>query len=97
MGLETIYYQDKPILSVSYFGNFKSMSEEETDRVLRKALTDNVSKTRLWNDVNWKFENYRYSCKADISGSIDEFSGTEKVLKDGTIVYYLYYAGGFIG
>lgn len=97
MGLETVYYLEKPVLSMSYFGNFKSLSEEEVDKILRKALTENSSKTRLWNDINWKFENYKYSCSTDANGSIDEFSGTENLLKNGTPVYYLYYAGGFIG
>lgn len=96
MGLETVYYQEKPVLSMSYFGNFKALSEEEVDGILRKALTENSSKTRLWEDVSWKFENYEYSCKTDSGGSIDEFSGSENILKNGDQVYYLYYAGGFL-
>lgn len=97
MGLETVYYLEKPVLSTSYFGNFKALSEEEVDNILRKALTENSAKTRLWEDVSWEFENYKYACKADSGGSIDEFSGSESILKDGTQVYYLYYAGGFTG
>lgn len=94
MGLETVYYQEKPVYSVSYFGNFKQITEEETDSILRKALMENWDKTRLWNNVEWKFENYKYTCEAN--GNIDEIGGTEKIFKDGKEVYYFYFAGGLI-
>jgi hypothetical protein len=97
MGLETVYYKDKPVLSLSYFGNFGKITEEETDSILRKALIKNRGTTRLWYAVELKFKNYKYVCIPAASGSIDEFSGTEKIYKDGKEVYYFYYAGGFIG
>lgn len=97
MGLETVYFQNKPVLSVSYFGNFVQMTEEEADNVLRKALMDNWDVARLWHKVKWGFENYEYICAPDTIGSIDEFSGREGITKDGKEVYYLFYAGGFIG
>ena len=96
-GLETIYFQKKPVWSMSYFGNFKSLSEEEIDRILRKALTENANKTRLWNLVEWEFENYKYICEADSKSNINELGGSEKILKNDQQVYFFYYAGGFIG
>lgn len=97
MGLETVYFQNKPVLSMSYFGNFGKMTEEETDNVLRKALMDNWDTARLWEKVEWKLENYKYICLPDKKGDIDEFTGFEKIYKDGKEVYYLFYGGGFIG
>ena len=96
VGLETIYFEESPVLSVSYFGNFTKMSEEEVDKVLRKVLSEKADSVRLWNHVEWKSENFEYVCEGEV-GSIDEFSGTEKLLKNGEQVYYFYYAGGFIG
>jgi ABC-type transport system substrate-binding protein len=97
MGLETIYWKDKPIWSMSYYGNFKKITEEEVDRILRKALLENWQTTRLWNYVEWEFEEYKYVCTPDFQGSIDEVAGVEKISKAGAEVYSFYYAGGFIG
>ena len=96
-GLETIYFQKKPVWSMSYFGNFKSLSEQEIDKILRKALIENANKTRLWNLVEWEFENYKYICEPDSKAHIDELGGSEKILKNDQQVYFFYYAGGFIG
>lgn len=97
MGIETINLNDKPVISMSYFGNFKQITEDEADSVLRKALIDNWDKARLWHHVKWEKENYVYVCEPDKAGNIDEFSGSESITKDGKQVYYFYYAGGFIG
>lgn len=94
VGLETIYLNDAPIWSMSYFGNFKKMSEEETDKILRKALIDKWNKARLWDDIKVKSDGYEYICEG--SGDISEFGGTEKIVKKNETVYYFYYAAGFI-
>lgn len=95
MGFETIYLQDKPVWSMSYYGNFQKMTEEEIDKILRRALIDKWKTARLWNDVKYDIGNYRYTCEG--SGNIDELEGTENVFKDGKQVYFFFYAGGFIG
>lgn len=97
IGLETVYFKNKPVISMSYFGNFKKVTEEEVDKILRRALIENWETARLWRNVEWKSKNYTYICEADTSGNIDEFSGTEKILKGREQIYYFYYAGGFIG
>ena len=97
MGLETVYFKDAPILSISYFGNFSKVSEEEADKILRGALMEKWDEVRLWHNVKWEHVNYLYTCQADTSGSIEEFSGTEEILKNNEKIYYFYYAGGFIG
>lgn len=97
MGLETVYFKNKPVISMSYFGNFVKATEKEVDKILRGALIENWKTARLWHNVEWKSEIYAYICETDTSGSIDEFSGTEKILKGKEQIYYFYYAGGFIG
>lgn len=96
-GLEVLHFQEKPVWSMCYFGNFKNMSEQEIDKVLRRALIENWQKARLWENVEWEFEDYKYVCIPDFSGNIDEIAGSEKIFKNGKEVYFLYYAGGFIG
>jgi len=96
MGLETVYFGDKPAWSMSYYGNFKKMSEKEIDRILRKALIKNSQRTRLWNHIEWESENYKYICAPDFRGSMDELAGSEKVFKGNEEVYSFYYAGGLI-
>ena len=38
MGIDTVYFKNKPVISTSYFGNFVKATEEEIDKILRKAL-----------------------------------------------------------
>ena len=94
-GLETIYFQDKPVWSMSYYGNFKAMSEEETDKILRGALIANKDRVRIYKEVTWDKDEYSYNCAG--YGDMDELGGEEQITKNGKKVYYFYYAGGFIG
>lgn len=96
IGLEVVYYRDKPVLAMSYYGNFKEMSEEEIDNILRKALLENWQETRIWKEVEWEMGEYKYVCKPDFEGSLEEFAGLEKIFKKGKEVYRFFYAGGLI-
>lgn len=96
VGLETIYYQGKPVWSMSYYGNFEKMTEEGADAVLRKALIDNWDKVRLGNNVTYKMDD-GFVYKNQGSGSIDEVEGSEEITQNGKVMYYFYYAGAFIG
>ncbi len=96
MGLEVVYYQNKPTWSMCYYGNFKQTTEEEIDKILRQALLNNWQTTRLWHYVEWIKENYKYVCVPDNQGSIAEMAGTEKIFKNNRQIYYFYYAGGLI-
>ena len=94
-GLETIYFKNKPIWSMSYYGNFEKMTEDEADKILRKALTDKWDKVRIWNNVEYKIKDFVYINEG--SGNIDEFEGSEIIEKNSETVFFFYYAGGFIG
>jgi len=97
MGLETIYHQNKPVLSISYFGNFRGMTEDEIDKMLRRALLDNWKTTRLWYKVEKDYKDFVYVCTPDYEGNIEEFAGAEEIYKNNKKVYKFYYAGGLIG
>lgn len=94
-GLETVYMKGKPIWSLSYYGNFEKMTEEEVDKTLRKALIDKWDKVRLWNKVTYKIGEYTYINEG--SGNVDQFDGGESIEKDGETIYFFYYASGIIG
>lgn len=97
MGVEVVHYQDKPIWSMSYYGNFKGMTEEEMDKILREALMANWQETRTWKKVVWEKEGYKYVCEPDFEGSIEELAGIEKVFKGDKELYRFFYGGGLIG
>jgi len=97
MGLETVYFKNKPVWSNCYYGDFKSMTEKEVDEILRGALIKNKDKTRLWYQVEWKKENFKYTCTPDYQKGIEEVAGLEEIYKSKEKVYFLFYAGGFIG
>src|SRR3989338_9418852 len=82
-GLEAIYLKDKPIFAMSYYGNFKKMTEEEVDKILRVALIENSQTARTWKKVRWQKDGYEYVCQPDSEGSIEELAGAEKISKDG--------------
>ncbi len=94
-GLETVFYKGKPIWSMSYYGNFSGMTEEQADTMLRKALVDVWETTRIYKHIEKDYGDFRYVCAG--KGSIDEVSGTEEIFVGDKRVYFFYYAGGFIG
>jgi hypothetical protein len=94
-GIETVYFKDNPVWSMSYYGNFSKMTEEQADGMLRKALNDNWEKTRIYNYVEKDYGDFKYIC--DGQGNINELSGTEEIYVGNEKVYFFYYAGGFIG
>lgn len=105
MGLETVYKDEEPVWAMSYYGNFKGMSEEKIDKILRKALLENWQDARTWKHVEWEFEDYKYICEPDkaedlereeFTGSIDEMAGIEKIYKQDKDIYTSVYAGGLI-
>ena len=77
------------------FMPFEKMTEDEADKILRKALTDKWDKVRIWNNVEYKIKDFVYINEG--SGNIDEFEGSEIIEKNSETVFFFYYAGGFIG
>ena len=97
MGLETVYFKSKPVWSMCYYGDFTKMTEKEIDKILRVALIKYKDKTRLWHQIQWKKENFKYLCTPDFKVGIEKIAGLEEIYKGKEKVYYLFYAGGFIG
>ncbi len=96
IGNETVSFKNELIWAMSYYGNFKNMIEEEIDNILKEALIENWETTRIWEDVDWEKGEYRYICKPHLNGSIENLTGSERIMKNGEEIYYFFYAGGVI-
>lgn len=95
MGLETIYYQQQPVWSMSYYGSCTEEPEEIYD-FLKEALLKNWKDARTWKEVEWEKGDYKYLCKPDFEGSIEEMAGMEQIHKKDEQVYSFFYGGGLI-
>lgn len=96
MGLEAVYFKGKAVWSMSYFGDYQGMTENEVDKILRGALLANWETTRIWKLVEWEKDDYNYTCTPDFEGSIEKMAGTEKILKNKKQIYQFFYAGGLL-
>ncbi len=96
IGMETVYFKGKAVWAMSYFGDYKGMTENEVDKILKGALLVNWDITRIWKSVEWEKDGYKYSCCPDFDGSIEKMAGIEKILKNKKQIYQLFYAGGVL-
>jgi len=94
-GVESVYFKEKPIWSMTYFGDYSKMSENRSDETLRQALIDLWDKTRIYNHVEKDYDDYKYICNG--SGTIDKMKGHELILINNEEVHFFDYQGGFIG
>ncbi len=94
-GLETVFSEDKPVWSMSYFGDFSKMTEEQADNMLRRALMELWETTRIYNRVEKDYGEFVYTCAG--TGNIDELSGREEIKAGEELLYFFEYNGGLIG
>ncbi|MFF2621620.1 DUF5680 domain-containing protein [Oerskovia jenensis] len=94
-GIEVVHHDGVPVWSVSYAGDFSSMSEGQADLMLQPALVEHAATTRTHESVDADYEDFRYTCRGQ--GDRDAFLGREEITAGGELVYWLQYAGGFIG
>jgi hypothetical protein len=93
-GLETIYFDNKPIWSLSYFGDFRKMTEEEADRILRHALVANKKTTRLYKKISQHIDSCIYTYNG--SGDMHALFGREEIHNGDNLLYWYQCAGGYI-
>jgi len=94
-GIEVVHHDGRPVWSVSYFGDFSGMSEGQADRMLQPALVEHAETARTHLSVDHAYDGFRYTCAG--TGTRESFAGREEITVDGRLVYWLQYAGGFIG
>lgn len=95
---EEVVYQDKnPVWGMNYFGFILAddLTEKEISSFLRKSLIQEydgiipVRGPREFSENNWTY-------KLSVNGDLSRFTGQEKILRDGRVVYQLFLHGGFI-
>lgn len=95
-GIEVVYFKNKAVWGMPYYGNFKKMTEKEVDLILRTALLENWKTARTWKSVKWRKGNYEYVCTPDFKGSVKEIAGSERIFRNKKEVYKFFYAGGLL-
>jgi len=95
IGIDMIYYQEKPVWSSSYHAIYTNISEEELDRILRKSI-EKYPNVNTWEKIGkTNIDGYEYENIPDSENqSIEQVSGIERITKDGKEIYLLHYAGG---
>lgn len=94
-GEEIVYYQEKPLWSMNYYGRF--LIEDfpaESVTVLKKALTLVEPDSPYRGPACFEQDDLRYTC--EVEGSIDFYNGVEKIFHNDQEIYRLYFHGGFI-
>lgn len=97
-GQEIVYKNNKPLWTMTYYGMLldEKLEKEVFEDVLKPALM--LVADQLYIPVRgpreWDFGEYKYTC--DIVGSLEFFSGTESIFKNGKRVYVLRCSGGRI-
>jgi hypothetical protein len=97
-GREVIFYKNKPVWIMSYYGKvYRKERTGEVFDVLRNAVKEGFSSEDdscvrgpdSYTDGDYKYVNYT-------NGAIEMFSGEEMIFKDGEELYTAIYSGGFI-
>lgn len=99
IGSEVVYIDDKPIWAMNYNGYsvVENLSEEAMDNALRPALMQvGVDNSVLPVRGPSKFVNGEYKYTFEQSGTMENFTGLERIYKNDVLIYELHCAGGII-
>ncbi len=93
-GREVVFLKNKPIWMMVYYGLVYSGVNSEVYNILMKALSNNTLEMpyrgpQIYEEGDWVYKN-------NFSGSVEKFSGTEKIYKNNVCVYEASYIGGLI-
>ena len=100
IGEEVVYIDDKPIWAMNYYGYsvVENLSEEAMDKALRPALMQvGVDNSVLPVRGPSEFVNGEYKYTFQQSGTMENFTGIEKIYKNNVLIYELNCFGGEIG
>ena len=89
LGIETIYFQNKPVWNMVYRGDWNDITDDEVASILPPALIANANTARTNQRVEWTKDNYRYLCEGE--GEFENFHGLETVFKDGQSAHRVVY------
>lgn len=89
-GREVVFYKGKPYWMMVYYGSGSELSIP----TLKKALSNMPLDFPARGPKTFKDGEYQYG--NNWQGNIEEFSGEERIIKDGKIVYNAKYIGGLV-
>ncbi len=94
-GREVVFLDDKPVWMMVYYGRvYPSIVTKDVYVFLVESLSNSTLEApyrgpQLYENNTWKYEN-------KLTGEVDNFSGTEKIFRNGICVYEASYLGGFV-
>jgi hypothetical protein len=91
IGLEIIFQASRPVWIMHYIGN---AIDKEASEFLKTALLERSDECRFGQVCGFSKREYKYEDKGQ--GSLEEFSGQEKISKKGEVVYTLNYRGSLL-
>lgn len=94
LGIETIYFQNKPVWNMVYRGEWNpaDITDDEIREHLPAALIANASTARTNQKVEWTDGDYRYLCEGE--GELENFSGQETLFKNNHPAHIVVYHSG---
>ena len=99
IGSEVVYIDDKPIWAMNYNGYsvVENLSEEAMDNALRPALMQvGVDNSVLPVRGPSKFVNGEYKYTFEQFGTMENFTGLERIYKNDILIYELHCSGGIV-
>ncbi len=95
-GREVVFFDNKPIWMMTYYGTVASSVEDFSDiyAFLQEALKQGTDDYPLRGPQKYEAEGLTYSFYVD--GTPSKFVAMEIIKKDGKVVYSANFAGGFV-
>jgi hypothetical protein len=95
-GREVVFYQNKPIYIMIYYGKFDESVKDLPSmyKILQKALSQIPKEFPYRGPEILKADEFKYTNKWQ--GRIDDFSGTEKIFENDKQIYQAQYIGGLV-
>jgi hypothetical protein len=97
IGEEAVYYQDKVVWAMNYFGRIlqaERITSAQAGVVIKESLTKMYAQGRFLGGFQYTFGEYTYHDTND--GDEAFFTGKEWISRDGEAVYELVYHGGLV-
>lgn len=94
-GREVVFFDNKPIWMMVYYGSvFEGSEAKEILPFLMESLSNTTLEMPYRGPESYKSGSLRYENK--LTGTVEKFSGMEKIYKEDVCVYEASYLGGLI-
>jgi len=99
-GREVVFYQNKPVWLMVYYGliSDKSLDKNIVYKFLQSALMTGPADLPLRgpDHVEQEIDGRKWVYKNNVIGTMENFSGQEKIFIDGHEIFYTNYSGGLV-